>query len=114
MYLLSLSSITTRCTELTQLIRTLHLVELRAVYPIILQHVFGWGSSVGWRLSNVRRELSASETDEMMRFLRADGPLVELSYRLMGDPNLMYDFPIAALPVSFNQCFVPPCNQDEG
>lgn len=85
---------------MTNYIRTTPTADLRGVYPTLLQHIFGWGSFVGWRLRSIRLELSAFEAGEVIKFLKADGPVFELAYRLMSDANLTYEFPVSALPVS--------------
>ncbi|XP_077511135.1 sphingomyelin phosphodiesterase 4 isoform X1 [Amblyomma americanum] len=85
-----------RCHELNHLFQELPLKELQHYLPTVLEHVFGFGTNLGWGLQCVQHGQQGFDT--IRYFLGPEGPLLRLVYRLLSDAGLKYDFPVSCLP----------------
>lgn len=101
-----------RCEELTRIINECTFKEMQIVYPLILESIFGATDNCGWGLHSIYKNHNPYEYEIIYQFLRPQGPLFQLCYRLISDNYLRYDFPVAWLPVSLRQIIedggVPP------
>ncbi|XP_037076992.1 sphingomyelin phosphodiesterase 4-like, partial [Pollicipes pollicipes] len=85
---------------LTRLFAESTLKELAALYPVLLEDVFGFGGRPGWNVHLVTRKCHPREFDQLRGLLQPAGPLFSVMYRLMADPHVAYEFPTACLPAS--------------
>jgi len=74
--------------------------ELSGCYTTIVESVFGWNNQPGFNLKNLTSDNSPVNGPRILNLLGPEGPIIGLAYRLMADPNLVFEFPISCLPVS--------------
>ncbi|XP_043200088.1 sphingomyelin phosphodiesterase 4-like isoform X2 [Amphibalanus amphitrite] len=74
------------------------LKELAAIYPVLLEEVFGFGGRPGWNLQLITRKCHPVEFERVRALLQPTGPLFSVIYRLMAEPHVTYEFPAACLP----------------
>lgn len=98
--IISLPNLVQRCSELAGFINKTPLQELAHCFPLIVDHILGINSNIGWNLRELTKQNAPKETDALLKLLGPTGPLLQLAYRLMTDPNLRYEFLLAHIPVS--------------
>ncbi|XP_019762262.2 sphingomyelin phosphodiesterase 4 isoform X1 [Dendroctonus ponderosae] len=99
--------IRSRCAELTLRLDRASLQELHNCFPILLDSIFGTQGTPCWGLRAIT-ERDGEDYRQLNHFLSPRGPLFNLIYRLLKDPNIKYEFPLSFLPVKIKQLLEAP------
>nr|XP_033812458.1 sphingomyelin phosphodiesterase 4 isoform X4 [Geotrypetes seraphini] len=103
-----------RCQELVQIIQDCPAKELHAVFPWLVETIFGSldGSIVGWNLRCLQGRVNPAEYHTVLDFLDPSGSMMKLVYKLQTE-EYRYDFPVLYLPgpvkVSIQERVLPEC-----
>ena len=81
------------------------LQELKDLYLPLLHDIFGYGNARGWGLNIYDPKLYPYEFNAIYNFLAPNGCLFKVIDKLMTDPDAMFQFPSASLPVSTDTVF---------
>ncbi|XP_025158099.1 sphingomyelin phosphodiesterase 4 isoform X2 [Harpegnathos saltator] len=87
-----------RCKNLAELIDESSTTELQLVFPLLIDSLFGITDNVGWGLRNVTLQENPQAYEALCNFLRPQGPMFSLCYKLLPDCYLKYNFPVSYLP----------------
>ncbi|XP_006875904.1 PREDICTED: sphingomyelin phosphodiesterase 4 [Chrysochloris asiatica] len=88
-----------RCQDLVKVIEDFPAKELRAIFPWLVEHIFGSldGVFFGWNLRCLQGRANPVEYSIAMEFLDPGGPMMKLVYKLQAE-DYKFDFPISYLP----------------
>lgn len=75
--------------------------DLQAIFPILINNIFGSSNISGWELRTVTIDKNRAEFEILYEFLEPMGPMFRLCYKLLTDPQLKYNLHLQLLPVSF-------------
>ncbi|XP_042231611.1 sphingomyelin phosphodiesterase 4-like isoform X2 [Homarus americanus] len=88
-----------RCEEVGRILNESTSKDASFILRSVVESIFGLGGQVGWGLRTITHSALSREFEQLRVFLSASGPLLSLTYRLANDPFLMFEFPVAWLPV---------------
>lgn len=94
-----------RCEEVGRILNESTSKDANFILRTVVESIFGLNGQVGWGLRTVTHSALSREFEQLRAFLSASGPLLSLTYRLANDPFLMFEFPVAWLPVSLKLLF---------
>ncbi|XP_065760466.1 sphingomyelin phosphodiesterase 4 isoform X2 [Muntiacus reevesi] len=88
-----------RCQDLVKVIEDFPAKELHAVFPWLVESVFGSLDGVlpGWNLRCLQGRVSPVEHSVALEFLDPGGPMMKLVYKLQAE-DYKFDFPVSYLP----------------
>lgn len=94
-----------RIAELTIILSECSMKDLQALFPLMVEHIFGINPSLGtgWNLLRISRQFNNSDFDAIYRFLHPSGIFFEIIYKLLGDVYLKYEYPVTFLPQRLKQ-----------
>ncbi|XP_070573011.1 sphingomyelin phosphodiesterase 4-like isoform X2 [Ptychodera flava] len=87
-----------RCEEVTSIINDSSVRDLHAIFPLLLESLFGFNNSPGWGLKTVTKQTHPSEFQALRMFLSPQGSLMTMVSKLQSDNYLRYDFLVSCLP----------------
>nr|XP_053653754.1 sphingomyelin phosphodiesterase 4-like isoform X2 [Cherax quadricarinatus] len=88
-----------RCEEIGRILNEATSKDANFILRAVVESIFGVNGQVGWGLRTITHSLLMREFELLRAFLSASGPLLSLTYRLANDPFLMFEFPVAWLPI---------------
>ncbi|XP_060997349.1 sphingomyelin phosphodiesterase 4 isoform X4 [Dama dama] len=88
-----------RCQDLVKVIEDFPAKELHAVFPWLVESIFGSLDGVlpGWNLRCLQGRVSPVEHSVALEFLDPGGPMMKLVYKLQAE-DYKFDFPVSYLP----------------
>lgn len=76
--------------------------DLQTLFPQLISNIFSNTFNNGWGLRTVTGDNNKQAFDALIGFFEPLGPMFRLCYKLLSDPQLKYNLPLNALPVSNN------------
>ncbi|XP_068629663.1 sphingomyelin phosphodiesterase 4 isoform X2 [Battus philenor] len=73
--------------------------DLQALFPQLVNNIFASSFNNGWGLNSVTFEGNRTLFETLMGFLEPQGPMFQLCYKLLSDPQLKYNLPLNVLPL---------------
>ena len=97
-YALNAPALHQRCYELSVLLAECPMKDLPTVFHTIVDKIFGLSSGGrGWGLNSIQKSGQYKDFLAISDFLSSRGPVMKACYRLLADPYLRYEFPMALL-----------------
>ncbi|KAK9709081.1 Mitochondrial-associated sphingomyelin phosphodiesterase [Popillia japonica] len=94
-----------RCADLAILFQRGSLRDLQAIFPLLVDNIFGPQGTLSWGLRSITITLKSHDFHTLQQFLSPCGPFFQLIYGLLKDPFIKYDFSVAFLPTKLRQMF---------
>ncbi|CAG4989537.1 unnamed protein product [Parnassius apollo] len=89
-----------RLVELTRIIdQSSPTKDLQALFPQLINNIFAPTFNNGWGLKTVTCDGNRNLFETLMAFLEPQGPMFQLCYKLLSDPQLKYNLPLNVLPL---------------
>ncbi|KAI4462177.1 sphingomyelin phosphodiesterase 4 [Holotrichia oblita] len=88
-----------RCADLAILFQRGSLRDLQAIFPLLVDNIFGPQGTLSWGLRSITVTLKSQDFHTLQQFLSPCGPFFQLIYGLLKDPFIKYDFSVAFLPI---------------
>ncbi|CAB3224615.1 unnamed protein product [Arctia plantaginis] len=73
--------------------------DLQALFPQLISSIFSPTFQNGWGLRTVTNEVNKYDFDALISFFEPMGPMFQLCYKLLSDPQLKYNLPLNLLPL---------------
>ncbi|KRT82729.1 hypothetical protein AMK59_3136, partial [Oryctes borbonicus] len=95
--------IQSRCADLTILFQKGTLRDLQAVFPVLIDNIFGPQGTLSWDLRTITATVKSHDFHTLQQFFSPCGPFFQLIYGLLKDSYIKYDFSPAFLPMKVKQ-----------
>lgn len=73
--------------------------DLQALFPELISNIFSTSFNNGWGLRTVTCDGNRYDYDALISFFEPMGPMFQLCYKLLSDPQLKYNLPLNVLPL---------------
>lgn len=73
--------------------------DLQTLFPQLVNNIFASSLNNGWGLNSVTYDGNRNLFEMLISFLEPQGPMFQLCYKLLSDPQLKYNLPLNILPV---------------
>lgn len=97
--------VSTRCEEVARILSEATTKDAGYILRTTVEHILGLATPstiqghAGWGLRVITRSAQPREFEQLRVFLGPNGPLLALIFRLASDPYMVFEFPVAWLPV---------------
>ncbi|XP_013146152.1 PREDICTED: sphingomyelin phosphodiesterase 4 isoform X2 [Papilio polytes] len=73
--------------------------DLQTLFPQLVNNIFASSLNNGWGLNSVTYDGNRNLFEMLISFLEPQGPMFQLCYKLLSDPQLKYNLPLNILPL---------------
>ncbi|XP_013182341.1 PREDICTED: sphingomyelin phosphodiesterase 4, partial [Papilio xuthus] len=73
--------------------------DLQTLFPQLVNNIFASSLNNGWGLNSVTYDGNRNLFEILISFLEPQGPMFQLCYKLLSDPQLKYNLPLNILPL---------------